>query len=139
MLADITIQNFAIVKSLELEFSKGMTAITGETGAGKSISIDALGLCLGDRADANMVRPGEKRAEISTSFTLEQNSAARRWLQDNELEDGDDCIFKTCDHQRRTVTGLYQWQPSACFTAKSTRTTVDQYSRSTRAPTTVTP
>ncbi|OOE38535.1 DNA repair protein RecN [Salinivibrio kushneri] len=94
MLADITIQNFAIVKSLELEFSKGMTAITGETGAGKSISIDALGLCLGDRADANMVRPGEKRAEISASFTLEQNSAARRWLQDNELEDGDDCILR---------------------------------------------
>ncbi|OOF08118.1 hypothetical protein BZG82_15385 [Salinivibrio sp. PR5] len=70
MLADMTIQNFAIVKSLELEFSKGMTAITGETGAGKSISIDALGLCLGDRADANMVHV------FSTTPTL----VARRHL-----------------------------------------------------------
>lgn len=94
MLADMTIQNFAIVKTLDLEFSTGMTSITGETGAGKSIAIDALGLCLGDRAEASMVRPGEDKAELSASFTLNNNSAARRWLQDNELEDGDDCILR---------------------------------------------
>ncbi|WP_028024594.1 DNA repair protein RecN [Enterovibrio calviensis] len=94
MLAHITIQNFAIVKALELDFHSGMTTITGETGAGKSIAIDALGLCLGDRADASMVRPGEDKAEIVTMFHLQNNPAARRWLEDNELTDGDECILR---------------------------------------------
>ena len=56
MLAQLTISNFAIVRELEIDFHSGMTAITGETGAGKSIAIDALGLCLGGRAEADMVR-----------------------------------------------------------------------------------
>ncbi len=56
MLAQLTISNFAIVRELEIDFQPGMTAITGETGAGKSIAIDALGLCLGNRADGNVVR-----------------------------------------------------------------------------------
>ncbi|WP_281546178.1 DNA repair protein RecN [Grimontia sp. SpTr1] len=94
MLAHITIQNFAIVKALELDFQQGMTTITGETGAGKSIAIDALGLCLGDRADASMVRPGEEKAEIVVLFQLQNNPAARRWLEDNELVDGDECILR---------------------------------------------
>ncbi|MEZ8144516.1 DNA repair protein RecN [Enterovibrio norvegicus FF-33] len=94
MLAHITIQNFAIVKALELDFHQGMTTITGETGAGKSIAIDALGLCLGDRADASMVRPGEDKAEIVTLFHLQNNPAARRWLEDNELADGEECILR---------------------------------------------
>ena len=58
MLAQLTISNFAIVRELEIDFHSGMTAITGETGAGKSIAIDALGLCLGGRAEADMVRRG---------------------------------------------------------------------------------
>lgn len=58
MLAQLTISNFAIVRELEIDFQPGMTAITGETGAGKSIAIDALGLCLGNRADGNVVRLG---------------------------------------------------------------------------------
>ncbi len=58
MLAQLTISNFAIVRELEIDFQNGMTVITGETGAGKSIAIDALGLCLGGRADADMVRAG---------------------------------------------------------------------------------
>ncbi len=70
MLNQLTVQHFAIVKFLELEFSDGMTTITGETGAGKSIAIDALGLCLGSRAEANMVRVGTDKAEISARFTL---------------------------------------------------------------------
>ncbi|MGF1867921.1 DNA repair protein RecN [Enterovibrio norvegicus] len=94
MLAHITIQNFAIVKALELDFHKGMTTITGETGAGKSIAIDALGLCLGDRSDPSMVRPGEEKAEIVALFNLQNNPAARRWLEDNELVDGDECILR---------------------------------------------
>ena len=67
MLTQLTIQHFAIVQFLELEFQQGMTTITGETGAGKSIAIDALGLCLGERADANMVRLGTDKAEVRQS------------------------------------------------------------------------
>ncbi len=94
MLTHMTIANFAIVKELEFELLAGMTTITGETGAGKSIAIDALGLCLGDRAEASMVRPGEDKTEINATFSLENNLAARRWLEDNELIDGDDCILR---------------------------------------------
>lgn len=94
MLAHMTISNFAIVKSLEFELKPGMTTITGETGAGKSISIDALGLCLGDRAEASMVRPNQDKAEISAAFSLLNNQSARRWLEDNELSDGDECILR---------------------------------------------
>ncbi|UTV27204.1 DNA repair protein RecN [Photobacterium atrarenae] len=94
MLAHMTISNFAIVKTLEFELKPGMTTITGETGAGKSIAIDALGLCLGDRAEASMVRPNEDKAEISATFSLQNNQAARRWLEDNELMDGEDCILR---------------------------------------------
>ncbi|NAX47769.1 DNA repair protein RecN [Photobacterium halotolerans] len=94
MLAHMTISNFAIVKNLEFEMKSGMTTITGETGAGKSIAIDALGLCLGDRAEASMVRPGEDKAEIHATFSLRNNQAARRWLEDNELIEGDECILR---------------------------------------------
>ncbi|MCY9803907.1 DNA repair protein RecN [Vibrio scophthalmi] len=98
MLAHLSVNNFAIVKSLQLELSKGMTTITGETGAGKSIAIDALGLCLGGRAEAGMVRQGEEKTEVSAAFSLENNVHAMRWLEDNELLDGNDCIL------RRTIT-----------------------------------
>ncbi|WP_044362835.1 DNA repair protein RecN [Vibrio fluvialis] len=98
MLAHLSVNNFAIVKSLQLELSKGMTTITGETGAGKSIAIDALGLCLGGRAEASMVRQGEEKTEVSAAFVLDNNIHATRWLEDNDLLDGKDCIL------RRTIT-----------------------------------
>lgn len=94
MLAHLSVNNFAIVKSLQLELSQGMTTITGETGAGKSIAIDALGLCLGDRAEANMVRQGEEKTEVCASFSLDNNLAATRWLEDNELLEGNECILR---------------------------------------------
>lgn len=94
MLTNITIKNFAIVKALELDLAKGMSAITGETGAGKSIAIDALNLCLGARADANMVRPGEDKAEIIASFSVTNNHHASRWLEERELDNSDDCIIR---------------------------------------------
>lgn len=94
MLAHLSVNNFAIVKSLQLELSKGMTTITGETGAGKSIAIDALGLCLGGRAEASMVRQGEDKTEVSAAFSLENNIHATRWLEDNDLLDGSDCILR---------------------------------------------
>ncbi|WED21308.1 DNA repair protein RecN [Vibrio sp. JC009] len=94
MLAHLSVNNFAIVKSLQLELSKGMTTITGETGAGKSIAIDALGLCLGGRAEASMVRQGEDKTEVCAAFLLDNNVNATRWLEDNELLDGSECILR---------------------------------------------
>lgn len=86
MLTQLTVQHFAIVKFLELEFHQGMTTITGETGAGKSIAIDALGLCLGDRADASMIRQGTDKAEVSARFNLSDTPNALAWLKSNDLE-----------------------------------------------------
>ncbi|MBV7316736.1 DNA repair protein RecN [Shewanella sp. NIFS-20-20] len=94
MLSQISIHNFAIVRFLELDFSAGMTSITGETGAGKSIAIDALGLCLGNRADAASVRPGCDKAEVSARFSLSDVPAAQRWLEDNDLELDNECILR---------------------------------------------
>lgn len=94
MLAQLTISNFAIVRELEIDFNSGMTAITGETGAGKSIAIDALGLCLGGRAEADMVRAGASRADLCARFALKDTPAALRWLEDNQLEDGRECLLR---------------------------------------------
>ncbi|WP_339387805.1 DNA repair protein RecN [Vibrio caribbeanicus] len=94
MLAHLSVNNFAIVKSLQLDLSRGMTTITGETGAGKSIAIDALGLCLGGRAEASMVRQGEEKTEVSAAFSLDNNINATRWLEDNDLLEGTDCILR---------------------------------------------
>ncbi|KAB8305575.1 DNA repair protein RecN [Rouxiella chamberiensis] len=94
MLAQLTISNFAIVRELEIDFHAGMTAITGETGAGKSIAIDALGLCLGNRADGSMVRLGASRADICARFTLADTPSAKHWLADNQLDEGHDCLLR---------------------------------------------
>ncbi|WP_153913394.1 DNA repair protein RecN [Shewanella sp. TC10] len=94
MLCQLSINNFAIVRFLELDFKAGMTSITGETGAGKSIAIDALGLCLGNRADANTVRPGASKAEVSARFTLDDVPFAKRWLEDNDLDVEEECILR---------------------------------------------
>ncbi|MCS3454537.1 DNA repair protein RecN [Aeromonas rivuli] len=94
MLTQLTVNNFAIVKFLELDLQPGMTCITGETGAGKSIAIDALGLCLGERAEAAMVRPGNDKTEVSARFLLEGNPQARAWLAGNELESEGECIVR---------------------------------------------
>ncbi|WP_282166418.1 DNA repair protein RecN [Shewanella japonica] len=94
MLCQLSINNFAIVRFLELDFKAGMTSITGETGAGKSIAIDALGLCLGNRADANTVRPGANKAEVSARFSLEDVPYAKRWLEDNDLDVDEECILR---------------------------------------------
>ena len=97
MLTQLTINNFAIVRQLEIELAKGMSVITGETGAGKSIAIDALGLCLGQRIETSMVREGQERAEICASFFIEPTNPAYQWLQAQELQDSDnpsDCILR---------------------------------------------
>ncbi len=94
MLAQLTISNFAIVRELEIDFHRGMTAITGETGAGKSIAIDALGLCLGGRAEADMVRQGASRADICARFQLKTSPSAQRWLVENQLDEGNECLLR---------------------------------------------
>ena len=97
MLTQLTINNFAIVRQLEIELAKGMSVITGETGAGKSIAIDALGLCLGQRIETSMVREGQERAEICATCFIEPTNPAYQWLQEQELQDPDnpsDCILR---------------------------------------------
>ena len=80
MLQQLSIKNFAVVTALDIELSRGLTVITGETGAGKSITVDALGLTLGDRADSGIVRDGTERAEITAAFDTSQLAAANHWL-----------------------------------------------------------
>src|SRR5690554_6935620 len=93
MLTELAIRDFAIVDHLELELGAGMTAITGETGAGKSILLGALGLCLGERADAASVRHGCERADLSARCDMRQRPEARAWLAGRELPD-DDCLLR---------------------------------------------
>ncbi|MGM0536791.1 MAG: DNA repair protein RecN [Pseudomonadota bacterium] len=93
MLTELAIRDFAIVDHLELELSGGMTAITGETGAGKSILLGALGLCLGERADSASVRHGRERADLSARFDIQALPAARAWLEARELPT-DDCLLR---------------------------------------------
>ena len=97
MLTQLTINNFAIVRQLDIELAKGMSVITGETGAGKSIAIDALGLCFGQRVETSMVREGQERAEICATFQLESHNPAYQWLNEQELQDPDnpsECILR---------------------------------------------
>lgn len=97
MLIQLRIRDFAIVEDLELELATGMTAVTGETGAGKSILVDAIGLLLGDRADSGTVRQGAERADISAVFDLEQLPTARAWLAERDLDTEREC------HLRRVI------------------------------------
>ena len=94
MLLNINIADLAVVKSLDLDLQNGLSVLTGETGAGKSIMLTALGLALGDRADSSYVRPGCKRAEINLEFDLSDNLPAKKWLIDNELDDQDECLIR---------------------------------------------
>ena len=94
MLTQLTVSNYAIAERVELQFSHGMTALTGETGAGKSIVLDALGLAMGGRADAGAVRHGAKRADITATFDVSRITEAREWLEEHELDDENDCILR---------------------------------------------
>ena len=98
MLINLSIKDYAVVDQLEVDLDAGMTCITGETGAGKSIMLDALGLCIGDRADSRAIRPGAARTDIAACFDVSHNTRAQVWLSERDLESAADCIL------RRTIT-----------------------------------
>lgn len=93
MLTHLQVTDFTLVKSLSLDFSKGLTALTGETGAGKSILLGALGLALGDRADADKVRLGASKAEVCASFDVGRLRHVKKWLNDADFG-ADECIIR---------------------------------------------
>ncbi|MCF7532092.1 DNA repair protein RecN [Pseudomonas petrae] len=94
MLVHLSIHNYAIVEHLDLELDRGMSVITGETGAGKSIMLDALGLTLGDRADSGVVRPGADKADILATFDVSDIPEASAWLKERDLETDGPCILR---------------------------------------------
>ena len=94
MLSQLSVKNLAVVERLDLSFEPGMSAVTGETGAGKSIILQALGLALGVRADSNLVRHGKDKADISAAFALESNQTVQNFLTENALEDEGECILR---------------------------------------------
>ncbi len=94
MLTQLSIRNFVLIDRLDIEFGSGMTALTGETGAGKSIVLDALGLALGARADSAAVREGHRQADITAEFDLSCNAAARSWLSTQAEPDADTVILR---------------------------------------------
>ncbi|MFA5626729.1 MAG: DNA repair protein RecN [Thiohalomonadaceae bacterium] len=112
MLKHLAIRNFALVTQLELDFSSGMTVLTGETGAGKSILLDALSLVLGDRADSSSVRNGSGRAEISAIFNIQEFPQVQHWLQERELDQGDECLLRRTVNADGGSRGYINGQPA---------------------------
>src|SRR3546814_4490797 len=90
MLSRLASRDFAVVATAEIEFGRGMTVISGETGAGKSLLVDALGFLSGLRADSGMVRHGADRAELAAEFELADAPAALAWLREAEFDDGEE-------------------------------------------------
>lgn len=93
MLEELTVRNYALIDSLDLSFSEGLNILSGETGAGKSIVVGALGLLLGDRADNGVIRSGEEEAEVSCLLRLGDNGEALQWLEDREIEPEDSGVL----------------------------------------------
>jgi len=112
MLSHIHVRNFAIVTQLELDFGPGLTVLTGETGAGKSILLDALGLALGDRAASELIRHGEDRAEISVSFDVTDVPEAKAWLAERELDADGECIIRRTINRNGPSKAYVNGQPS---------------------------
>ncbi len=111
MLTHLYIRDFAIVHRLELDLQASLTVITGETGAGKSIMIDALSLVLGQRAESGVVRHGSKRAEITAGFDLTDNSDASAWMTAQNLFDDRECIVRRVIDVDKPTKGFINGQP----------------------------
>ncbi|PJF04342.1 DNA repair protein RecN [Acinetobacter seifertii] len=98
MLTHLTLINFALADHLAIDIEQGFNVLTGETGAGKSLLLDALSACLGERTDTNYVRYGSDKADVTAVFTYQENSPEAKWLQDHELDDDSGEI-----HLRRVI------------------------------------
>lgn len=112
MLIHLTVKNFAIADEIDVDFREGMTVLSGETGAGKSIILDALGLTLGDRADTSMVRHGESKAEISAVFDIGAHPEAMKWLAEHDLDDAQECILRRVITAEGRSRGYINGQPA---------------------------
>ena len=103
----LSIRNFVVVEALDVEFDGGFSVLTGETGAGKSILLDALGLLLGDRFESRQLRPGAERAEFAAEFDIADAPAALAWLAEHALTSGDDVLLRrVIDAQGRSRTWI---------------------------------
>jgi DNA repair protein RecN (Recombination protein N) len=111
MLTHLYVRDVAIVKHLELDLGAGLTVVTGETGAGKSIMIDALALALGERAEAGVIRHGATRAEVTASFAVKPKSDAARWLTGNELFDDGECVLRRVVEVDKPSRGFINGRP----------------------------
>lgn len=114
MLINLQIKNLAIIDEVSLDCAAGFTTLTGETGAGKSILIDAIGLITGSRADPALVRAGQDKAEISAEFSLKSATAAAAWLAEHELQDADDpehCLVRRVVHAEGRTRAFINGQP----------------------------
>src|SRR3982751_956873 len=99
----LSIRNFVVVEELDVELQDGFTVLTGETGAGKSILLDALGLLLGDRFELRPLRRGAARAELAAEFDLAEYESVRSWLTERDFEqDGDVLVRRVLDAQGRS-------------------------------------
>lgn len=111
MLQSITINNYTLVDTLDIEFLSGTTAITGETGAGKSLILDALSMALGDRADTSTIRQGKDRAQITASFDISTIPEAKQWLDEQDLSDADECMLRRIYTTEGRSRGYINGQP----------------------------
>ena len=94
MLMNLQVRDYAIVDRIEIEFESGMTVLTGETGAGKSILVDSLGLVLGERGSAQLVRSGAKRAEFAAEFNIAKLPKVQAWLEEKALDMDSECLLR---------------------------------------------
>lgn len=111
MLTQLYVRDFAIVRELSLAYEPGFTVLTGETGAGKSILIDALALVLGERADSEVIRHGCARAEVSAGFTLKPSSSAAKWLKENDLFGDRECVLRRVIEADKPSRGFINGRP----------------------------
>jgi len=133
MLENLLIKNYVIVDKLDLNFLLGFSSLTGETGAGKSILIDALSLALGSRGESGLVKKGNDKADITASFNLEGNDIAKAWLKQNEFEESENqLLLRRVVYQDGKSKAFINGTPSTVGQLKSIgESLVDIYSQNT--------
>ena len=130
MLETLLIKNFVIVDQLELNFKRGFSALTGETGAGKSILIDALSICLGQRGDSGLIRKGKEKADISAIFNIDSNQQAKLWLEENDYDLEDNLLLRRIISSDGKSKAFINGTPSSVTQLKQlANTLVDIYSQ----------